>query len=85
VGGLGRPSQPLIATTDLRTRMAQLGVLRGGVEPPTFRFSGLGITMQEWPWTSPCLLSDLRCTHMDAGVRACMRLEMRLLRSIRAR
>jgi hypothetical protein len=34
-------------------------VVRGGVEPPTFRFSGLRITIQDWPRRSPCLLSEL--------------------------
>ena len=53
-------------------------VVRGGVEPPTFRFSGLRITVQDWPWRSICLLSDLRYTPKDAGVRRCMRLGMRL-------
>jgi hypothetical protein len=53
-------------------------VVRGGVEPPTFRFSGLRITVQDWPRRSTWLLSDPRYTLMDAGVRRCMRLEMRL-------
>jgi hypothetical protein len=35
-------------------------VVRGGVEPPTFRFSGLRIAMQDGPRRSPCLLSDLQ-------------------------
>ena len=52
MGGLGRPSQPAIATTDLRTRMAQLRMLRGEVEPPTFRFSGCGTTVQDRPHMS---------------------------------
>jgi len=33
-----RPCQPGIGV-----------VVRGGVEPPTFRFSGLRITVQDWP------------------------------------
>jgi hypothetical protein len=53
-------------------------VVRGGVEPPTFRFSGLRITVQDRPRKSNCLLSDLRYTPIDAGVRRCMRLRMRL-------
>ena len=57
-------------------------VVRGGVEPPTFRFSGLRITIQDRPWKSFSLLSDLRYTPMDAGVRGCMRLEMRLCRAV---
>src|SRR5262249_5592825 len=32
-------------------------VVRSGVEPPTFRFSGCGITVQDWPRRSLCLLS----------------------------
>jgi hypothetical protein len=55
-------------------------VVRGGVEPPTFRFSGLRIIVWGWLRRSPCLLSDLACTPIDAGVRGCMRLEMRLSR-----
>ena len=47
-------------------------VVRGGIEPPTFRFSGLRITIQDRPWKSFSLLSDLRYTPMDAGVRGCM-------------
>jgi hypothetical protein len=53
-------------------------VVRGGVEPPTFRFSGLRITVQDRPGRSLDLLSGLRNTPMDAGVRGCMRLGMRL-------
>jgi hypothetical protein len=53
-------------------------VVRGGVEPPTFRFSGLRITVQDRPQRSVWLLSDLRYTPMDAGVRGCMKLGMRL-------
>src|SRR5689334_1234495 len=53
-------------------------VVRGGVEPPTFRFSGLRITVQDRPQRSACLLSRPRYTPMDAGVRGCTRLEMRL-------
>jgi hypothetical protein len=53
-------------------------VVRGGVEPPTFRFSGLRITVQDWPWWSTCLLSDRRYTPMDADTRRCTRLQMRL-------
>jgi hypothetical protein len=58
-------------------------VVWGGDELPTFRFSGLRITVHDRPWWSPCLLSDRRDTPMDAGVRGCMRLEMRLLRPAR--
>ncbi len=32
-------------------------VVRGGVEPPTFRFSGLRIAVQNSPYPSLCLLS----------------------------
>ena len=42
---------------------------QGGVEPPTFRFSGLRITVQGRPWQSRCLLSDMRWTPVDAGRR----------------
>ena len=45
------------------------------------RFSGLRITMQGWPQRSRCLLTSLRDMPIDAGVRGCMRLEMRLPRS----
>jgi hypothetical protein len=51
--------------------------------PLTFRFSGLRITVQDSPRGSLRLLSKLRCTPMDAGVRGCMRLEMGLPRSAR--
>jgi hypothetical protein len=54
-------------------------VVRGRIELPTFRFSGLSITVQDRPRWSLCLPNGLRCTPMDAGVRGCMRLEMRLL------
>ena len=47
-------------------------VVRGGVEPPTFRFSGLRITVQDWPRMSLRLLSDLRCTPINAGALACI-------------
>ena len=53
-------------------------VVRGGVEPPTFRFSVVRFTVQDRPRRSVWLLSDRRYTPMDAGVRRCMRLEMRL-------
>jgi hypothetical protein len=33
-------------------------VVRGGVEPPTFRFSGLRITVQDRPRRSLCLFSE---------------------------
>ena len=35
-------------------------VVRGGIEPPTFRFSGLRITVQDRPQRSTCLLSEPR-------------------------
>jgi hypothetical protein len=34
--------------------------------------------VQGWPQWSLCLLSDLLCTPIHAGVRGCMRLGMRL-------
>jgi hypothetical protein len=37
--------------------------------------------VQDWLRRSPCLLSDLGCTAIDAGVPGCMRLGMRLSRS----
>ncbi len=43
-------------------------VVRSRIEPPTFRFSGLRITVQDWPQRSPGLLSDLRYTLIDVGV-----------------
>jgi hypothetical protein len=49
---------------------------------PALPLSGLRITMQDWLRWPPCLLSVLRCTSIDAGVRGCMRLGMRLPRSI---
>jgi hypothetical protein len=55
----------------------------GRVEPPTFRFSGLRITVQDRPRRSLSLLSDVRWTPIDAGVRGCMRLQMRLAGSVR--
>ena len=63
--------------------MAREVVVRGGVEPPTFRFSGLRIAVRDRPLRSMCLLSELWCTPIDAGVRRCMRLQMRLDGSIR--
>ena len=57
-------------------------VVRGGVEPPTFRFSGLRVTVQDRPRRSLWLLRDVGYTLMDAGVRECMRLQMRLSRSV---
>jgi hypothetical protein len=53
-------------------------VVTGGVEPPTFRFSGLRITVQDRPQRSLWLLSGLRYTSIDASARGCMRLGMRL-------
>jgi hypothetical protein len=44
----------------------------------TICFSGLRIIVQDWPQRSRCLLSDLRYMLIDAGVRGCMRLVMRL-------
>jgi hypothetical protein len=49
-----------------------------GVEPPTFRFSGLRITVQDGPRRAACLLSDLGCTPIDAGACGYTRLGMRL-------
>ena len=49
-------------------------VVRDRIELPTFRFSGLRITIQDGPWRSMCLLGELRCTPTDAGVPECMRL-----------
>jgi hypothetical protein len=45
------------------------GVVRGGVEPPTFRFSGLSTTVQDRPQKSLWRLSGLRYTPIDAGAR----------------
>jgi hypothetical protein len=53
-------------------------VVRGRIELPTFRFSGLRITVQGRPRRSPWLVSSWWYTLMDAGVRGCMRLRMRL-------
>ena len=55
-------------------------VVRDAVGPPTFRFSGLRITVQDRPRRSLWLLRGVWRTPMDAGVCGCMRLEMRLLR-----
>jgi hypothetical protein len=44
-------------------------VVRGGVEPPTFRFSGLGIHVQGWPRWSCSLLCDQRYVRIDFGIR----------------
>src|SRR5919109_35909 len=54
--------------------------VRGRIELPTFRSSGLRNTVQDWPRSSTRLLSDLRWTPIDAGVRGRMRPGMRLLR-----
>ena len=53
-------------------------VVRGGIEPPAFRFSGLRITVQDRPQRSLWLLSDMPYTLVDTAGRGCMRLEMRL-------
>src|SRR5215471_10964285 len=37
-------------------------VVRGGVEPPTFRFSGCGITVLDRPRRSLCLLIGMKYT-----------------------
>jgi hypothetical protein len=48
-------------------------VARGGVEPPTFRFSGVGITVRRIPLTSAiCANASIR-TPMNAGERRWMR------------
>jgi hypothetical protein len=36
------------------------------------------MVVQDWPWWSICLLTDVRYTPIDAGIPGCMRLEMRL-------
>jgi hypothetical protein len=41
---------------------------QGGVEPPTFRFSGLGMTVGDGPLVSACLLTDVQWTHVDVRV-----------------
>ena len=43
-------------------------VVRGGVEPPTFRFSGLRITVQDRPQRSLRLLTALRYTPVYVDV-----------------
>jgi hypothetical protein len=44
-------------------------VVRGGVEPPTFRFSGLRIRIQVWPCWSSCLLGARRQPVIDGHTR----------------
>src|SRR5215470_12616958 len=86
VGILVRETAVLAITFALFLRFLQVRGLvdalrsggQGRVEPPTFRFSGARITVQDWPRQSPCLLSDQPCTSMDPAVRGCMRLGMRL-------
>ena len=51
---------------------------------PIFRFSGARITVQDRPRSSTCLFSGPRCTPIDTDERGCMRLGMRLPRSIHA-
>jgi len=76
---LANPLATKVRSHDHQQRLrCSEGVVRGGVEPPTFRFSGLRITVQDQPQRSPCLPSGLRYTPIDADVRRCMRLEMRL-------
>ena len=52
-------------------------MVRGGVEPPTFRFSGLRITVQARPRSSFFLLSARLCTAVAAHVLAWMRPKLR--------
>ena len=54
------------------------GVVRGEVEPPTFRFSGLRVIVQGWPCWSSALLGARPWPVVDLRARACMRLGMRL-------
>src|SRR6476661_3547377 len=50
-----------------------LAVRRGGADDGlSFRFSGLRITVQDQPCWYSSLLSELRYTPIDAGVRGCM-------------
>jgi hypothetical protein len=42
-------------------------VVRGGVEPPTFRFSGAGITVFAGSQESFAVLSGSRWSAIDAG------------------
>jgi hypothetical protein len=65
---LTAPNADLTGSSTRSTAWSEV-VVRGRIEPPTFRFSGLRITVQDWPRWSPCLLSDPRCTPMDAGAR----------------
>jgi hypothetical protein len=80
-GTHGRQPQESMAGISAGQRSENV-VVRGRIELPTFRFSGLRITVQDEPQRSLCLLGDLRYTHMDADVRGCMRLGMRLLRPV---
>jgi hypothetical protein len=40
------------------------------------------MTVQDWPRWSICLLCGLKYMRIDAGVRGCMRLGMRLLADV---
>ena len=54
-------SSMTVTLTIMKRASAQVrGVVRGGVEPPTFRFSGLRITVYDRPGWSVCLLSEPR-------------------------
>ena len=72
--GLSRSENPQTSTAILARPCSLLYF----AAVPTFRFSGLRITVHDGPQRSTCLLSDPQCTLLDAGVRGCMRLQMRL-------
>jgi hypothetical protein len=52
-------------------------VARSGVEPPTFRFSGLGITVRRTPLTSVTCIAALTRTLVNADEYMRMRPKMR--------
>jgi hypothetical protein len=52
-------------------------VVRGGVGPPTFRFSGLGITVRPIPLTFVTCIAEINRTRLNADERRRMRPRMR--------
>jgi hypothetical protein len=58
-GGLGSPPLEDRPPVEGVSAGHRVHVVRGGVEPPTFRFSGLRVTVQDRPRRSIWLLSSL--------------------------
>jgi hypothetical protein len=63
--GHSRPRDKRVRACIRPARSIGYLVVRGGVEPPTFRFSGLRITVQGWPGWSFSLISEPRQPVID--------------------